>query len=135
MASSRFHARGGVAVQILGAALFFLLLVGALGLVEARRALATRAEAQWALQAALQSAAASSTPTETFQWYLAQNLREQPFQATLQHRAAGEGDPLTGAPLHRSLLTGQLAIPYQIRWLGGGTPLTMHLSASVWQED
>lgn len=129
------RSRGGIAAQLLGACLFFALLVGGLGLVESRRALATRAEAQRALLAALHSSAASSTPAETFQWYLAQNLRGEPFQAHLERRAPGEADPLTGERLNRPLLTGELRLPYQITWLGRGTELTMHLSASVWQEE
>lgn len=127
--------RGGIAVQLLGAALFLLLLVGGLGLAESRRALATRAQAQRALRAALQSASASPTPTETFDWYLEQNLPGESFQASLRRRAPGEADPLTGAPLSRPLLTGELALPYQFSWLGRGTALTMRLSASVWQEE
>ncbi|HLO04383.1 MAG TPA: hypothetical protein VK191_14820 [Symbiobacteriaceae bacterium] len=127
--------RGGIAIQLLGATLFFLLLVGGLGLLESRRALAARTEAQRALQAALQSAAASPTPAETFQWYLTQNLRGQPFQANLHRLAPGEADPLTGATLSRPLLTAQLSLPYQITWLGRGTEVTLRLSAAVWQEE
>jgi hypothetical protein len=131
----RRWARGGIAIQLLGALLFVLLLVGGVGLLESRRALAARAEAQKALQAALQSAVTSPTPATTFEWYLAQNLRGQPFQASLERRATGEPDPLTGAPLPHPLLTGQLRLPYQFTWLGRGTTLTMRLSASVWQEE
>lgn len=127
--------RGGIAVQLLGAALFLLLLVGGLGLTEMRRALAVRTEAKRALLAALQSAATSPTPQQTFDWYLAQNLRDQPFQAQLDRLAPGAADPLTGAELQRPLLTGEISLPYQISWLGRGGGLTMRLAASVWQEE
>lgn len=129
------RSRGGAAVQLLGAVLFLLLLVGGLGLTEMRRALAVRTEAKRALLAALQSASASPTPAETFDWYLAQNLRDQPYDARLERMAPGEADPLTGAPLGRPLLTGELSLPYQIDWLGRGGGLTLRVSASVWQEE
>lgn len=127
--------RGGAAIQLLGATLFLLLLVGALGLTESRRALAIRTEAQAALRAALRSAAASPAPAESFDWYLTQNLGDQPFTARLSRLGPGEPDPLTGAPLERPLLTGELWAPYQVNWLGRGTAFQMHLAEHLWQEE
>ncbi|HLN61954.1 MAG TPA: hypothetical protein VK464_10435 [Symbiobacteriaceae bacterium] len=102
--------RGGIAVQVLGAALLPLVLVLGLGLAEGARALSVRTGAQRALAAAVQSAAAAAPVRRevVFRQVLAANLGEMVHDAHLRV-APGE-------------LVGELRFPYRLTYLGTWLP-------------
>ena len=99
---------GAAAVPILGAALLFLLLVGALGLAESARAAAMRTRAVRALAAAVESAIQAGVTdqgaaTRAFQRVLKANLAPLPYTAKLTVRGR--------------TVTGRLEMPYRMQYL------------------
>ena len=104
------RSRGGIAVQVLGAALLPLVLVMGLGLAEGARALTVRTGAQRSLAAAVQSAAAAAPMRReaVFRQVLAANLGQVAHDARLR-MVAGE-------------LVGDLRFPYRLTYLGTWLP-------------
>lgn len=118
---------GGAAIQVLGAALLVLLLVGGLGLAESVRAATVKAQATRALAAATDSAARLDprdrrAAEALFYRVLAANLGGAPYLASVTLLPDGGRDPVTGQALDRPLVSGRLELQYRPEYIGRWLP-------------